>query len=97
MTYNMSFLETSNTLPQILSGVNTSMGANIFPLLLLSALFLILMASFRSYDVDKVFMISSFATAIVASLLLFMGLVAWWVVIIFIILFLISLLVHYFN
>jgi len=96
MSYNMNFLGTSNNLMELVSGVNTATGG-IIGLMFLAVLYLILIASFRSYDTDRVFIISGFITSIVASLFFFAGMVAWWVVMVFIILLLISLIIHFFN
>jgi hypothetical protein len=96
MSYNMSFLGTSNNIMELVSGVNVATGG-IVGLMFLVVLYLVLIASFRSYDTDRVFMISGFITSIVASLFFFAGMVAWWVVMLFVMLLLISLLVYFFT
>ena len=96
MSYDMSFLGTSNNLFDIVIGINTATGG-IIGLMFLVVLYLILLASFRSYDTDRVFMISGFITSIVASLFFFVGMIAWWVVMVFVIMLLISLLVYFFT
>ena len=96
MSYNMTFMNSSNTLLDIYQGVNVET-TGLISILFLAALYIILIASISRYDNEKTFIISSFITSVVAILMFFLGVVVWWVVMLFIMLFLITLIVHFFN
>lgn len=96
MSYNMTFLNTSNTLLDVYQGVNTET-TGLISIMFLVALYIILIAGFTRYNNDKTFIISGFITSIVSILMFFLGVLVWWVVMLFIMLFLITLIVHFFT
>lgn len=92
----MTFVETGNTLVDFIVGLDAVLGHNVLPLLFLAGVYLVLMASFRSYDTVQISMISGFITTILAGLFFFVGLAAWWVVTLFAIMFLASIVINFF-
>jgi hypothetical protein len=97
-TYDMSFMNTSNNLQDIMIGVNTASGG-IIGLGIMIVLFIGLMAAFMSKNIDfgRSMIITSFICTIVAGLLFFMNFLAWWSVAIFIIALIVSVIIEAFG
>jgi hypothetical protein len=97
-TTDMSFLNSSNALLDIVSGVNTASG-NLVGAALMILLFIGLLAGFlsKNYDFGQSLIISSFFCVIVSALLFFMDLLAWWIAVIFIVSLIIGIMVEAFG
>ena len=78
---NMTFADTSNNLFDLMSGVN-SVGSGVPFTMLLGLIFFALFALFKNYETTIAFGAASFATTILAALGWFMGLIAWYVALI---------------
>ena len=73
MVYNISFMDTSNTLIDVTEGVNTSSGG-FFVSAFLVVLFMV-MLNMSEYDIVKSLMLSSFITSVVTVLFSFAELI----------------------
>jgi Na+/melibiose symporter-like transporter len=97
-TTDMSFLNSSNTLLDIMSGVNTASG-NLIGVGLMSLVYIGLLVAFlsKNYDFGQSMIITGFISCVVSGLLFFMNLLAWWVAVIFIVLLIVGVLVESFR
>lgn len=96
-TTDMSFLNSSNTLLDVVSGVNNASG-NLIGIALMILLFVGLLAAFlsKNYDFGQSLAITSFICTIISAILFFMDLLAWWLAVIFIVLLIIGIIVEAF-
>lgn len=85
MSYDLDPLNATNarTALDLVSAVNTASGG-IFSILILVSVFFFFSIGFKGAGFEGVenFMASSFATTIIASLLFFVGLLSWYIVLI---------------
>lgn len=97
-TINMNYLNSSNTLIDIVNGTNTASGG-IIGIGLMILLFVGLLAAFlsKNYNLGQSMIVTSFICIIVAALLFFINLLAWWIAVIFIVLLIISVVVEAFR
>jgi len=96
MAYNMSFMNTSNNILDIVNGVNIASNGFV-GLMFLVVLWIGLFAAFKQFDTMKNMIVTSFIVIIVSSLMFFAGMIAWWIVMIFIIIFITSMMVNFFT
>lgn len=77
MAYNLSFMDTNNTLADVFGSVNEAAGGA--PLLfILITIFFISYASFITrHSVDDTIIMSGFFTTVVAAIFMFLGWVNW--------------------
>jgi hypothetical protein len=97
-TTDMGFLNSSNTLLDIVQGVNTASG-NLIGVALMILLFIGLLAAFlsKNYDFGQSLIITGFICTVISALLFFMNLLAWWLAVIFIVILIIGILVEAFG
>jgi len=72
MVYNLSFMETSNTLYDVVIGVDGIVSGLISGLLLFT-LFIVVMGSFSDRNYNNLVLMSAFVTSLVATLLFVLG------------------------
>jgi hypothetical protein len=82
MTYNLSFMDNTTGLFQIVEGVNTASDGWLAGLFLIVTWVLIFMVFQQKTDTTGLLLGSSFIMAIVTGLFFFMGLIPSWVLII---------------
>jgi hypothetical protein len=97
-TTNMSYLNSSNTLIDIVTGTNNASGG-IIGIGIMVLLFIGLLSAFlsKNYDLGQSMIATSFICSIVAGLLFFINLLAWWIAVIFIVLLIIGVVVEAFR
>ena len=76
MVYNETFLNTSNTLTDVVTGLNTASNGVLFSTLLL-VIFVIVFIATKRYDTKVSFIASSFATSLVGLFFMFAGFITW--------------------
>lgn len=81
MSYNMTWVDSANTLYDVFSGVNTNSNSAVMMLFVALFFFAIFSVS-KTYGTVVALITSSWVTTIIASLLFFAGLIAWYVAII---------------
>lgn len=78
---NMTFADTSNTLFDVMTGIN-SISDGVPFIVLIVLVFAAMFAMFKNYETTMAFGAASFVTAILAGLLWFSGLLAWYIAVI---------------
>ena len=96
MVYNDTFLSTSNNIVDIFVGINVASGG-LFTIMLLVVIWLFAYAGTVRYGPTTGFMSASFATTIVASLFWAIGLIGWSILAVPATLFLISVVIRFFQ
>jgi len=97
MAYNLSFMDDSTNILDLTTGVNNASGG-IIGLFIIGILYLGLMAYLtRNNDFDNSMIASGFICSIISGLMFFIGLIAWWGVTIFLVLFIISIIKKQFS
>lgn len=96
MAYNITWMESSNTLVDIFQGVNTASNGLVGGMILLLT-FMISFAAFKNYDTVADLVISSFITTIIGGLLWFIGFISFEFAVIPLILFVVSLIIDAFK
>ena len=96
MAYNMTWTSTANNVFDLFSSVN-SVSDGLFGMLLVSLVFLVLLASLNQYASNVRFIATSFVTTVIAALLWFGGLVAWYVATIPLVLLVASIMMDFFG
>ena len=94
--YNLSFMDTSNTLADLFAGVN-NIGNGIIGIGILLLLWVILFAAFKNYETVTAMLITSFIVTIVAGLLWFSSLLAWYVAVVPLMMLVASVIVSFFK
>lgn len=79
--YNDTFINSSNTLLELVEGVNTE-SSGLLSVMLLFTLFVVSFIVFKRYDTMVTAIVSAFITSIVGIILWAMGLISWAVIII---------------
>lgn len=97
-TTDMSFLNSSNTLLDVVVGVNDASG-NFVAIALMILIFVGLLAAFlsKNYDFGQSIVITSFICTVISALLFFMDLLAWWLAVLFIVILIIGIIVEAFG
>lgn len=97
MNYDLSLFNSTNTtnLLQLAQGVNTASNGW-FGVLFLLVIFISSYMVFKKEDAIEDFMVSGFITSIISVLLLFAGIVTWYVTIVPIVLFLAAFALYFF-
>ena len=96
MAYNLTFLGTSNTLYDLAYNVN-ALTYNVFSIMLLGGIFFFVYSRSLERGNSTAFIISSFTTAILGALFMFLGFIQWYIMTIIIVLFLASIIVQFFE
>ena len=97
MAYNLSFMDNSTNVLDVVVGVNTATGS-IIGLLMIGILYIALLTYLnKNNGFDDSMIASSFICSIIGGLTFFMGLVAWWGVTLFLLLFIVSIIVKMFK
>ena len=94
--YNLSFMDTSNNLADIWTGVSSMTGEG-FGIAITVLIFFVTFASAKTFDSNVRFILSSFLTTVIAGLMFFAGWVVWWVAIIPAVLLIISIILDFFK
>ena len=96
MSYNMTFQDTSNTLDDIVSGVNTASGG-MFAVILLVILWFILFSTFKRYETLTAYTASSFIVSVVAALAWFRGYVGFETALVPVIMLIVGVIIGFFK
>lgn len=91
--YDLDFIDTSNTLLDVIVGINDTSGKVLFGGILL-LLFMIVFIGSKRYDTNTALLAASTITTVVGGLLMATGLLAWQIAIIPMILLLIMLVIN---
>lgn len=95
MAYNISFINSANTVGDVVGGAifvePAILGA------LLAGVYLLLFAFLKNYDTVVSMIISGFGTSIISSLLFFAGWLSWKIAVVPLFLFIISVAIHFFR
>jgi len=75
MSYNLTFMETSNTLPEIVEGINGASGG-FFVTCFIVLVWLVLM-NMAEYSLAKSLILSSFITAVISIMFSWLGWMSW--------------------
>ena len=81
MSYNMTFVDTSNTLYDLFSGLSVNGGGGVV-ILLLAFLYVALFAVFKNYETSTAITGASFIMSIVSGLFWFAGFIAWYIAVV---------------
>ena len=97
MAYDLSFMDNSTTLLDVTVGVNTATGG-VMGLFMIGILYIGLLAYLtRNNSFDNSMVGAGFICSIISGLTFFIGLVAWWGVTIFLVLFILSIIKKQFS
>lgn len=96
MNYNLSFMNTSNNLYDIAYNVN-DLTSDLFGVAILTGIFILVFTKSLNRGTSTAFMIASFTSGIIGALFMFIGFVTWQIVSILFVLFLISVVVKFFQ
>ena len=93
MAYDITFLDTSNNLLDLIVGINDESGKVLFAAVLL-LVFVIVFIATKRYDTNTAFLNASVTSTIFGAMMMFAGLITWTVMIIPVILMIISIAVN---
>jgi len=80
MSYNVTFMDSSTNLLQVMTSVNAASG-NLFGFLFLSVLWIASFIIFQREDKMTAFMASNFITSVIGIMLLLLKIVTWQIII----------------
>lgn len=96
MIYNTTWMDSSNTLGSLVTGVNV-MSNNLFVILVLVAIWMIVFFKTNDQGTSKSLITSGFVTSIIGILFWFMNLLTWELLIVPVIVFLTGIIINYFE
>lgn len=93
--YNLTWMDESNNLADLFAGLSTTLGGNILGMVILLVVWVVTMVLTRQRDFNDSFLTSNFITLLLGVLLWFASMVEFWVLMIVLVLFLLSVFMRY--